>query len=386
MLDVRAGLPPEVTAELGALDDTDRRAMPPSFYTSPDVLAAEVDAVFHASWLCVGRADEVAGDGDFTTLDLMGEPLIVTRDDTGKVRVLSNVCRHRGSRLVEGKGQTKKFTCPYHAWSYRLDGSLLRAPLIEGDTSNCNLHAFATEEWMGWIFVNLDGTAVPLSEQLADLEPYVRNYHPEDLRAHAPAEEVWGVNWKGLAENFMEGYRLTPVHLKTLHPMTPTRLCEKIEGGAGWTGYKAHFDDKFEGRSEVHPDMTEEERRMSMMFWIYPSFVAGLGPNSVTYMSLQPEGPDKVRVRWDTACRKGMSQEDAQARWDFSAAFNSEDKPQIEDMQRGLHSRYATGGPLAPADYEGCIWDFYHWMAARLLGKGGRIAHPTAGADIGEAE
>ena len=367
MLDLRTGLPPEVAAELGALDDTNRRALPPKFYTDPAVLAEEVDAVFLSGWLCVGRADEVSEPGDFFTLDLMDEPLIVTRDKTGMVKVLANVCRHRGSRLVEGRGEAKKFTCPYHAWTYRLDGQLVRAPLIESDTSDCNLHVFNSEVWMGWVFVNLDGTAAPLGQQLADLDPYVRNYHPEDLRAHSPAEEVWGVNWKGLAENFMEGYHLTPVHLKTLHPMTPTKLCEKFPGGEAWTGYKAHFDPGFEGRTEVHDDMTEEERRMSMMFWIYPSFVAGLGPNSVTTMSLQPDGPDRVRVRWDTASREGMSHEEAQARWDFAAAFNSEDKPQIEDMQRGLHSRYAKGGPLAPADYEGCIWDFYHWMAGRLL-------------------
>lgn len=367
MLDVRNGLPGEVASELGGLDDANRRAMPPKFYTSPDVLAAEVEPVFLSGWLCAGRADEVANPGDFYTLDLMGEPLIVTRDGTGTVKVLANVCRHRGSRLVEGRGEAKKFTCPYHAWTYGLDGGLVRAPLIEGDTSNCNLHVFKSEQWMGWIFVNLDGTAPALGPQLADLEPYVRNFHPEAMRAHDPTDELWNVNWKGLAENFMEGYHLTPVHLKTLHPMTPTKLCEKFPGGAAWTGYKAHFDDKFEGRPEVHPDMTEEECRMSMMFWIYPSFVAGMGPNSVTFMSLQPDGPDRVQVRWDTAFRDGLSPEDAQARWDFAAAFNSEDKPQIEDMQRGLHSRYAVGGPLAPADYEGCIWDFYHWMAGRLL-------------------
>ncbi|MEM1297920.1 MAG: aromatic ring-hydroxylating dioxygenase subunit alpha [Pseudomonadota bacterium] len=369
MLDVRAGVPPEIADELGALDDANRRAMPPAFYTSPDVLAAEIEPVFLSGWLCVGRADEVAKIGDYYTIEMMEEPLIVTRDKSGEVKVLANVCRHRGSRLIEGRGEAKKFTCPYHAWTYGLDGGLVRAPLIEGDLSECNLHVFRSEVWMGWIFVNLDGTAPSLADQLADLDPYVRNYHPEEMRAHNPVHETWDVNWKGLAENFMEGYHLTPVHLKTLHPMTPTKLCEKVPGGAAWTAYKAHFNPAFEGRTEVHPDMTEEECRLAMMFWVYPAFVVGLGPNSATTMSLQPDGPDRVRVMWDVATRAGMDPEAAQYRWDFAASFNAEDKPQIEDMQRGLRSRYATAGPLAPADYEGCIWDFYHWMAGRLLSR-----------------
>lgn len=362
-------LPADVAAELRAIASgqaKEPRSMAPAFYTSPDVLAAETQ-MFLSSWICLGRADEIPQIGDFMTTDLLGEPLIIVRTKHG-IKVLSNVCRHRGSRLAEGKGQAKKFTCPYHAWTYGLDGGLVRAPLIEGDLSACNLPSFPVTDWFGWIFVNLDGGAAPLSDLTADLDPYVRNYHPEDLRAFDPKQEGWGVNWKGLAENFMEGYHLTPVHLKTLHPMTPTRLCEKVPGGAGWTGYKAHYDEKFEGRTEVHPDMTEEERRLSMMVWIYPSFVLGLGPNSATYMSILPDGPDRVSVRWDNVYRDGMDRTGAQYRWDFAASFNAEDKERLEDMQIGLHSRWATGGPLAPADYEGTIWDFYHWLAPRLLG------------------
>ena len=362
-------LPVDVARELSDIRDqvtTTPRSMTPAFYTDPAMIPAE-QRVFLSSWLCLGRADAIPNNGDFFTRDVLGEPLIVVRADDD-VRVLSNVCRHRGSKLVEGEGTAKKFTCPYHAWTYGLDGDLIRAPLIEADTSACKLPVFATEIWMGWIFVNLDGTAPPLAPQLADLDPYVRNFHAEDMRAFDPRVESWGVNWKGLAENFMEGYHLTPVHLKTLHPMTPTKLCEKVPGGAAWTAYKAHFDPTFEGRSEVHPDMTEEERRVSMMVWIYPGFVLGLGSNTATYMSLLPDGPDRVAAHWDNIYRDGMTQDAAQARWDFAASFNAEDKARLEQMQKGLHSRWATGGHLAPAEYEGTIWDFYHWMANRLMG------------------
>ncbi|MEM9140378.1 MAG: aromatic ring-hydroxylating dioxygenase subunit alpha [Pseudomonadota bacterium] len=364
-------LPADLMEELRAIrdqPDTLPRSMTPAFYTDPAVLKAEETAVFLSGWICIGRADEVPEPGAFRTLDILGEPLILTRDKARQIRVLSNVCRHRGSRLVEGEGRTSRFTCPYHAWTYGLDGGLMKAPLIEMPFDNCDLPSFPVEEWMGWVFLNIDGTAEPLGPQLADLDPYVRNYHPEELSSFNPGTENWGVNWKGLSENFMEGYHLTPVHLKTLHPMTPTRLCEKVPGGGAWTAYKAHYDEKFEGRTEIHPDMTPDEARVSMMFWIYPSFVVGLGPNSATYMAILPDGPDRVSVRWDNIYRPGMSQEGAQHRYDFAASFNAEDKERLEDMQIGLHSRYATGGPLAPEDFEGTIWDFYGWMAKRLLG------------------
>ena len=110
---------------------------------------------------------------------------MVVRGDDGEVRVLSNVCRHRASLVAEGSGAKRQLLCPYHHWSYNLDGSLKRAPLmdrVEGfDPATCSLPRFATEQWMGWIFVNLSGTADPLGPQLQELDPYVHGYHTEEM-------------------------------------------------------------------------------------------------------------------------------------------------------------------------------------------------------------
>ncbi|MEM7505803.1 MAG: aromatic ring-hydroxylating dioxygenase subunit alpha [Pseudomonadota bacterium] len=345
--------------------------MPPPFYTSPEVQEAEIAQVFLPGWIALGRADEIPETGDFFTTEVIGEPLIVARGPDG-IRVLSNVCRHRGSRLVEGSGTTKRFLCPYHAWSYDLRGTLLRAPLVEDqpgfDRATCALPQFATAEWMGWIFVNLDGTAPPLLPQLRALDPLVRNYHPEEMRLAGSQTEEWAVNWKGLAENFMEGYHLTQVHRSTLHPMTPTRLCRKSANGPAFTTYKAHYDPAFEGRREYHSDMTTEERALSMMVWIYPGFVTAISPNSAVYMTLTPTGPQSVQTRWGVVARGATFEGDeAAARLAFAAAFNAEDKARLLDMQRGLNSRFATSGPLAPPDLEGTIWDFYGYLAERLV-------------------
>jgi len=347
-------------------------SMPPSFYKDESVLNAEIDQVFINGWVCVGRVEEVPNVGDYYALDLLGEPIIVTRNKDEDVVVLSNVCRHRGSQLLTGRGNSKRITCPYHRWSYDHDGKLLAAPLVdqtEGfDKKRCNLPNFNTHVWFGWVFVNLSGTAGAFEDSVIGADQYVKNYHPEELKSVEPTIEHWPLNWKCLAENFMEGYHLTPVHMKTLHPMVPTRLCEKIPGGPGHTGYKAHFNESYEGRTEIHPDMTEEECRQSMMVWIYPGFVVAQSPNSAVYMSITPTGPTDLQVRWDVIARPETFKDgEAKKRFDFAASFNVEDRERLLDVQKGLSSRFAARGFLAPADLEGTVWDFYHYMSEKLI-------------------
>ena len=353
-------------------DDRPRRAMPPSFYTDADLLSVEEQAVFRNGWICVGRADETPEPGDFFTTNIVGESLVVVRGDDGQVRVLSNVCRHRNSLVASAAGSARQLLCAYHHWSYALDGSLKRAPLmdtVEGfDPTDCGLLSFAVEDWMGWVFVNLSGTADPLEPQVAELDEYVAGYHTEEMRTVKAGPEFWPVNWKCLAENFMEGYHLTPVHLKTLHPMTPTSLCEKIEGRPAFTGYKSHYPPTFEGRPPFHPDMTEEQHRMSMMVWIYPGFVAAISPNSAVFMSITPTEAQAVQTRWGVVAREELFEAGtAMDRWDFADSFNAEDKVRLTSLQHGLNSQFATAGPLGPVDLEGCTWDFYQYLAQRLL-------------------
>jgi len=353
-------------------NDATPRSMPPNFYTHQSVYEQEVEKLFISGWVCVGRADETPNVGDYYTLEILNEPLIVTRDTDENIVVLSNVCRHRGSIIAEGRGNSKRFICPYHRWSYALDGSLLSAPIVDKtpgfEQKKCQLPVFRSETWMGWIFVNLDGNAPEFGEELKGLDAYVKNYHPEEMRHIDPTTEAWEINWKCLAENFLEGYHLTPVHRDTLHPMTPTKLCEKVPGGPGYTGYKAHYNPSFEGRTEVHPDMTDEEKALSMVIWIYPSFVAAVSPNSTAYMSITPTGPTQLQTRWDVIARdEAFNSSEADERHQFVSAFNAEDRARLLDVQRGLSSRFATRGYLAPVDLEGTVWDFYHYMAKKFI-------------------
>ncbi|MGR3486025.1 MAG: aromatic ring-hydroxylating oxygenase subunit alpha [Paracoccaceae bacterium] len=358
-------------SELSALPPERAWAMPAAYYTSPEFLALEQEQVLRREWMCLGHVGEVRNPGDFFATDLLGEQLIVSHGTDGVVRVLSNVCRHRGNRVVEGSGNARKFVCRYHTWAYDTTGALVSAPLMKGqeafDRARCALPEFRSEVWLGWVFVNLDGTASPLAPRLAGLSDVIANYHPEDRFLVFAEEDRWACNWKALFENFMEGYHLSATHLETLHPITPTKLCRKMVSGAGWTGYHAFYDPAYPPRGPFHPDLTEEERRNSPMYGVFPNLVVGMATNFTLFMCLRPDGPDHVRIRWGVT---GLD-DDPEARKvkDYVAlcrGFNAEDREKLEALQQALRTRTYDGGPLAPDDFEGTIRDFIAYMARHL--------------------
>ena len=175
----------EALAEIRDLDESQARSLPSGFYSSEAYLELEKEEIFRKEWVCVGRTDEVKKSGDYYTTQLLDEPLIVVRGQDDKVRVLSNVCRHRSSVILEGKGNAKNFVCPYHAWTYAINGQLLRAPYMDQvtgfDVKGCKLPEIFTKIWYGFIYVNLDGKAKPLAPRLKHLEPYLENRHIEDM-------------------------------------------------------------------------------------------------------------------------------------------------------------------------------------------------------------
>ena len=150
--------------------------------------------------------------------------------------------------------------------------------------------------------------------------------------------------------------------------MCPTKLCKKVEGGPGFTAYRARYSENFPGREPFHPDTTELERNQSMVIWIYPGFVAAFSPNSTVFMSITPTGPDSLQTRWGVAGHKDTFKDgEARSRYDFADSFNVEDKARLIDVNKGLSTtRYSGRGHLSPVDYEGTIWDFYHYVAERL--------------------
>jgi len=361
----------QTLADMKTRPSEEARAMPAEFYTSNDFLNLESEDVLRCEWMCLGHVGEVTNPGDFYTTEMLGEQLLVTRDMEGVVRVLSNVCRHRGNQVAIGSGNSKRFVCGYHTWSYDNTGALLSAPILQNnpsfDKSKCSLPEFTSEIWNGWIFVNLDGKAKPLAPRLGGLQDVIKNYHQEERFLNFIEEDTWDCNWKCLFENFMEGYHLSTTHKETLHKITPTRLCKKMGSGEGWTGYHAYYDANYPPRGPFHPDLTEDEKVNSPMYGIYPNLVVGMATNFTLFMCLRPNGVDKVNIRWGVT---GLENDpEAQAVKDYvelCKSFNAEDREKLEILQVALKTRSYPGGPLAPDDYEGSIWDFVQYMAKHL--------------------
>lgn len=364
----------KIRAELASLTSIPRahaRAMSAGYYTSSDYLEVEREELFRKQWICVGHVGEVSLPGDYFTTELVGEQLLIVKDENGTIRVLSNVCRHRGNVVARGAGRTTRFVCSYHAWTYEVDGQLLSAPLIAQDAHfdkrNCQLPRFATEIWRGFIFVNLDGSAASLSPSLAATDPYIRNYHPAERHLLFGVEEIWNTNWKCLLENFMEGYHLSPLHAKTLHAITPTTLCEKLPHASGFTGYRANFHPTCPERGPYHLDLTEQERRSDVFYCVYPSFVVGFAPHFTLYMCLRPLTVGTVGIRWGIT---GVpSEPESPVVKDYiklCQEFCEEDRAVLEQLHTGLQSHYYRPGPLAPDNFEGTLWDILQYMARRL--------------------
>jgi phenylpropionate dioxygenase-like ring-hydroxylating dioxygenase large terminal subunit len=198
---------------------TDARTLPFDWYSNPDVLRLERDRIFRSAWQYAGRAAQVAEPGSFLTCDAVGVPVVVVRDKEGSLRAFLNVCRHRGSVVCEGEGSRETLQCPYHAWTYNLDGSLRAAPRTEReegfDKSQLGLVQVQVDAWGPFVFVNADPGAPPLAEHLGELPELVTAAGLDlgSLRFLHRATSEYEANWKICCENFLECY-----HCQVAHP------------------------------------------------------------------------------------------------------------------------------------------------------------------------
>ena len=351
------------------------RAMPKSVYTSDEFLAQEIEHVFAKDWFCAGRASSLKHPGDYITLELAGQPIMVVRDAVGQLRAQSNVCLHRMSTLLEGSGNTRSIVCPYHAWTYNLDGSLRGAPamtLNEGFKKDgyC-LPQVRCEEWLGWIMVSLNPDAKPASEGLSEVEDLVGQYGMERYTETFHETHVWDTNWKVLAENFMESYHLPVCHAGTIGGLSKL---EEMDCPPGKEAFNYHFilkDDSLK-IALAHPSNTRLEghwRRTTTLLAIYPSLLITLTPGYFWYLSLHPKGTGQVSIIFGG----GMSPEfvnDPEAQAHFGQLkellddVNVEDRGCTEKVYNGLCSGFASPGHLSHLERPN--YDFAQYLSARI--------------------
>lgn len=355
------------------------QAMPPSVYTSEEFVAQELDGVFARDWYCVGRADALAKPGDYVTAELARQPVVVIRDREGGLRALSNVCLHRMSTMLEGRGHTRAISCPYHGWTYNLDGTLRGAPAMTLNEGFCKeaykLPAVRCEEWLGWVMITLNPDAPPVAEQLAEVEGMIAGYDMTNYTETFYEEHVWDTNWKVLAENFMESYHLPVCHAGTIGGLS--KLDEMVcpPGRAAFNYHTILKDDKLR-IAMAHPNnrrLEGEMRRTTFLLAIYPSLLITLTPGYFWYLSLHPKGPGQVHIRFGG----GMSDDykaDADAQDNFVALktlldeVNVEDRGCTEKVYAGLSSALARPGHLSHLERPN--YDFAQYLYAKLSGKG----------------
>ncbi len=352
-------------------------AMPKSVYTSPEFAAEEMQHIFAREWLCAGRADALPNPGDYLTMQISGEPIVVLRDRAGALRAMSNVCRHRMSQLLEGRGNTRSIVCPYHAWTYNLDGSLRGAPAMTLNESFCKeqigLPQVRCEEWLGWIMVTLNPDAPSPSVRLAEVEALVGNLHMEAYSEAFREEFRWATNWKVLAENFMESYHLPVCHSGTIGGSVDLMKMTCPEGLAAFNYHHILKNDAIP-LALAHPKNTVlqgDERRRTWLLAIYPSLMITLTPGYFWYLCLTPDGPGHVNVLFGG----GLSPEfvaDPEAAEHFAQVkalldeVNIEDKGCVERVYRGLCANMSEPGPLSHLERPN--FDFARYISGMMPG------------------
>ena len=348
------------------------RTMPGRFYTAADVLALEHERIFARHWISVGRAAAFAQRGDYRRVEIAGESLIVLRDQQGTLRAFFNICRHRGTRLCEAPhGRlSETIQCPYHAWTYGLDGRLIGAPHmneIEGfDKQDYPLHAAVVAEWEGFVFVCLAREPEPLAESFAPVLERFRRFNLAVLVTVRRIEYDVRANWKLVMQNYSEC-----LHCPTIHPELSTKLPytsganDLVEGPflGGYMEIKApNQSATMSGKScgVLLGDLPPDDRRRAFYYTLFPSMILSLHPDYAVYYTVWPTGPMMSRVvcEWmvhpDSPRSPGYNIQDAEEFWDRT---NRQDWNICERSQLGVSSRRYEPGPYSPRESIPAAWD-----------------------------
>ena len=355
--------------------------LPAVCYSDPAFFAREQRAIFHRSWIAIGRADRWQATGDYSALDLAGVPTIVLRDKAGVLRAFANTCRHRGMPLLEGEGRVRAISCPFHNWTYRLDGSLRAAPRIDRqpgfDKESMGLVPFRLETRDGFAFVCFDETAPSLDQWLGDFSALHAPWSLGELvTTHRRAFEV-ACNWKPFLEVFSEWYHLPFVHSKSIDS-----LYAKPDPGGDVEGRYASQFGETEGRGgllEKSQDQSfpmirslQGRNRMGGRYtWVYPNLVFSANPDALWAYEAHPIAADRTRIVFSFCFpRETLEEPDFEARaacyYERIETALAEDIPILERQHKGLSTRYDRPGRYCTA-LEPIVANFACWYAETML-------------------
>jgi Rieske 2Fe-2S family protein len=370
------------------------------FYTSGPVFTAEQDQIFEKMWFCAARSGDLADPGQFKTVQVGRESVLVVRGRDGALRAFLNVCRHRGATIcTEPSGAVKRnLQCPYHAWTYALDGKLVAAPNLGSlkDESGAGIDRYkyglvpvALTEWLGYAWVCLadeppsfaDEVIGEVTHRLGD-PAAIDHYAIENLSVgHRVVYDV-AANWKLIVENFMECY-----HCATIHPELTEVLPEFAKGLAAqyYVGHGAEFGSDVSGFTvdgsagfDTLPGVTEDQDRRYYAITVKPTVFVNLVPDHIIFHRMYPMAPDRTVVECDWLYTPEVVEQgrDVSRSVELFHRVNEQDFEACERTQPAMSSRaYRNGGVLVPSEHH--IARFHEWVVSRV----GARSRP--GGDIG---
>ncbi len=356
-----------------------RETLPYRCYLEPEVFAAERERLFARQWVLVGRDEDVARSGDWRRVEVVSEQLLLVRGEDGLLRAFANTCRHRGAELCPADGPVgghagRVLRCPYHHWTYGLDGRLRAAPHLDAVPPGIALHEAAVSVWGGFVFVCLrpdDGSS--LADQLGDTVEHTRNYPLAELRRGASVTYDVAANWKVIVENYNECYHCGPIH---------PELCELVPAFRKGGGADLPWDDGIPHREGAwtftasgtttrasFPHLTEEERVRHKGRLVYPNLLLSLSADHVVSFMLQPRSAGQTTVVCDflfapdELASPRFDPSDAVTFWDV---VNRQDWRIGESVQRGMGSYAASRGWFAPMEDDSA--DIGRWYRRAMGG------------------
>jgi Rieske 2Fe-2S family protein len=356
--------------------------MPGEYYTSPGILAEERETIFARQWNCVGRASALKSAGDYILRDVAGESIIVLRDREGALRAFFNICRHRGTRICQvASGQfAGTIQCPYHAWTYSIDGRLIGAPHMQDaegfDKKDYPLHAAAIAEAGGFVFVNVDRNPEPFDASFAPMLERFARYNLASLEVgHRVTYDVHA-NWKLVFQNYSECLHCPVIHPELAAVLPYQSGANDLVEGPFLGGYmeitapnkSATLSGRACGRL-VSPGLAADEQHRAFYYSLMPNMLLSIQPDYVNYYLLTPVAVDHtiVESEWmfapGSASDATFNPQDAIAFWDVT---NRQDWDIVARSQLGISSRRYQPGPYSPRESIPAAWDREY---LRLMGR-----------------